>query len=321
MRHALLLSAGLGTRLRPLTLVRAKPALPVAGVPMARRVIAWLAGAGITDVVLNVHYLPETIASVVGDGQDLGVRARYSWEQPIVLGSAGGVRQALDIIGEDSFLVVNSDTLTDLEIEPMVAEHRVSGALVTLAVTPNLEPHRYSGLLLAHDGAVLGVEPRGSSRPSFHFIGVQAVHASVFEGIPKGVAANSVGQIYLDVIAAMPGSIRGYQCQARFWDIGTIEDYWTTCHTFAARESSHAASQAPGFPSRGPVMPGAAFTDARVIDSIVWDHVILGAGCSLTRCIVTDGVRIPPDTRYTDSILLRGQGSEVVAVPFNPDAI
>ena len=89
LTHALLLSAGLGTRLRPLTLVRAKPAIPVAGIPMARRIIGWLAGAGITDVVLNLHHLPETITSVVGDGGDLGVRARYSWEQPRVLGSAG----------------------------------------------------------------------------------------------------------------------------------------------------------------------------------------------------------------------------------------
>ena len=76
VRHALLLSAGLGTRLWPLTRVRAKPAIPVAGTPMVRRIIAWLADADVTDVVLNVHHLPETIAAAVGDGSDLGVRAR-----------------------------------------------------------------------------------------------------------------------------------------------------------------------------------------------------------------------------------------------------
>src|SRR5215471_9714767 len=97
--HALVLTAGLGTRLRPLTLVRAKPAMPVAGEPMVRRIVRWLATAGVSDVVLNLHYLPETIARVVGDGSDLGVRARYSWEQPLVLGSAGGPRLALDIVG------------------------------------------------------------------------------------------------------------------------------------------------------------------------------------------------------------------------------
>jgi len=137
---ALLLAAGLGTRLRPLTVVRAKPAIPVAGQPMATRIIRWLADAGITDVVMNLHARPETIAAIVGDGSALGVRARYSWEQPEVLGSAGGPRQALDIIGDDTFLIVNGDTLTDLPLQPLIHAHAASHALVTMAVIPNPRP-------------------------------------------------------------------------------------------------------------------------------------------------------------------------------------
>ena len=82
MPPALVLTAGLGTRLRPLTLVRAKPAVPIAGEPLVRRIIRWLRATGVSDLVLNLHHLPETIASVVGDGTDLDVRVRYSWEQP-----------------------------------------------------------------------------------------------------------------------------------------------------------------------------------------------------------------------------------------------
>ena len=114
LRHALVLTAGLGTRLRPLTLVRAKPAIPVAGEPLVRRIVRWLAANGVTDVVLNLHYLPATLTAVVGDGSDLGARVRYSWEQPQVLGSAGGPRQALPILGADAFLIVNGDTLSEL---------------------------------------------------------------------------------------------------------------------------------------------------------------------------------------------------------------
>src|SRR5206468_1994480 len=79
IRQAIVLTAGLGTRLQPLTGVRAKPAIPVAGEPMIRRIVRWLASEGVTDLVLNLHHLPETLTSVVGDGADLGVRARYSW--------------------------------------------------------------------------------------------------------------------------------------------------------------------------------------------------------------------------------------------------
>src|SRR5579863_10125505 len=99
---ALVLTAGLGTRLRPLTTVRAKPAIPVAGVPLIRRIVAWLASQRVTHLVLNLHHLPETLTRVVGDGGDLGVRVRYSWEQPRVLGSAGGPRLALPIVGRST---------------------------------------------------------------------------------------------------------------------------------------------------------------------------------------------------------------------------
>ena len=112
---AMILTAGLGTRLRPLTDVRAKPAIPVAGEPMVRRIARWLAAGGVTDIVLNLHHLPETIAAVVGDGSDLSVRVRYSWEQPVLLGAAGGPRHALAIVGADTFLLINGDTLTDLD--------------------------------------------------------------------------------------------------------------------------------------------------------------------------------------------------------------
>ncbi len=162
--HALVLAAGLGTRLRPLTFVRAKPAVPVAGEPIVRRIIAWLARQHVTDLVLNLHHLPETITALVGDGSDLGVRVRYSWEQPEVLGSAGGPRHALPIIGSDTFFIVNGDTMTDLALEPLADAHQKSGALVTMALVPNREPDRYGGVTLTADGSFSGFVGRGRRR-------------------------------------------------------------------------------------------------------------------------------------------------------------
>jgi len=138
--HALVLAAGLGTRLQPLTSVRAKPAIPVAGEPIARRIIRWLVANGVTDVTINLHHLPETITKAVGDGSDLGARARYSWEQPTILGSAGGPRQALDILGVDTFFLINGDTLTDLDLRGLIDAHAESGALVTCRSCPTSNP-------------------------------------------------------------------------------------------------------------------------------------------------------------------------------------
>src|SRR5262249_27860607 len=114
--HALILAAGLGTRLRPLTDARPKPAMPVAGEPLIRRITTWLASGGVSEMVVNLHHRPEPRTAVLGDGCDLGVRVRYSWEQPRVLGSAGGPRLALPLLDVDAFLLVNGDTLTDVDL-------------------------------------------------------------------------------------------------------------------------------------------------------------------------------------------------------------
>ena len=195
--------------------------------PLIRRILTWLAQEGVTDVVVNLHHLPETIAAVVGDGSDLGVRVRYSWEQPVVLGSAGGPRHALPIIGAPTFFIVNGDTLTDLALAPLADAHARSGARVTMALTPNRDPDRYGGVddrrRTRHGIRRAGPKAAGS----YHFIGVQAAEASVFAGLKDGETINSLG-VYDTLIASKPGSIRGHLCDAAFWDIGTPEDYAAT---------------------------------------------------------------------------------------------
>jgi NDP-sugar pyrophosphorylase family protein len=237
MRHALVLAAGLGTRLRPLTDVCAKAAIPVAGEPMIRRIVRWLVSNGVDDVVVNLHYLPLTVTAVLGDGSDLSVRVRYSWEQPQILGSAGGPRLALDIIGEEAFVIVNGDTLTDLNLGALIDAHAASDALVTLALVPNREPHKYGGALLDADDIVTGfVAPGTSASGSFHFIGVQAVRAEAFRRLPPGQPAKTIGGLYDALIGERRGSIRGFVTDATFSDIGTLEDYTNTSAELTRRE-------------------------------------------------------------------------------------
>jgi mannose-1-phosphate guanylyltransferase len=301
-RHALLLTAGLGTRLDPLTRVRAKPAIPVAGEPLVRRIIAWLAKEGVTELVLNLHHLPDTLTSVVGDGSDLSVRVRYSWEQPTVLGSAGGPRQALDILGADTFFIVNGDTLTDVSLRALADEHDRSGALVTLALVPNTAPHRYGGVRLDLDGAVAGFPRRGpDAEGSFHFVGVQIASAAAFASLAPGQPANSVGSLYNALMAQRLGSIRGFVCHAPFWDVGTPDDYLRTSAAFTRGQTVHGQSVK--------IDP-----TSRVTDSILWDDVEVAADCTVERCIVTDGVRVPRGSIYHRAILVRA-GDGVAVTP------
>jgi NDP-sugar pyrophosphorylase family protein len=234
--RALVLAAGLGTRLRPLTDDRAKPALPVAGEPIVRRIIRHLTLHGVTDLVINLHHLPHTLTAIVGDGSDLGATVRYSWE-PRILGSGGGPRQALDIIGDDTFLIANGDTLTDLAIPALMQAHDQSDALVTLAVVPNREPEKYGGVVAHHDGTVTGFVRRGTDLASYHFIGVQIARAEAFRRLPPGQPASSIGGLYDRLIAEQRGAVRVYVADAAFWDIGTIEDYERTSAEFEEREA------------------------------------------------------------------------------------
>ena len=293
MPPALLLTAGLGTRLRPLTLVRAKAAVPIGGEALVRRIVRWLVANGVTDLVLNLHHLPATITAVLGDGSDLGARVRYSWERPIVLGSAGGPKLALPIVGADTFFIVNGDTLADLALAPLLAAHRAGGSLVTLALVPNREHLKYGGVRLDDRGRVTGFVGRGAEAAgSYHFIGVQVAEASAFAATPASEPSSSIGGAYDRLIATRRGTVSGFVCDASFFDIGTIADYWVTSQALAGREA------APGRNVR--VDP-----TARVGQSILWDDVEVGAGATLDDCIVTDGVAVPAGQRHRRTILIR----------------
>ena len=275
-----MLAAGLGTRLRPLTLARAKPALPVAGPSIIERIVRWLAGHGVTDLIVNLHYRPETITALLGDGTGLGTRVRYSWEQP-VLGSAGGPRRAFSLARDERLWLVNGDTLADVPLGEMAEAHRSSDALVTMAVIPNPNPSRYGGVVIDDGAAVTGFSRRGATGPSWHFVGVQIAERPAFERLPDGVPAESVGALYPSLIAERPGSVRAFTCGATFRDIGTPADYLAACLALA---DSPAALRAPG----AHVAAGAS-----VEQSVLWEDVQVGAGARLSECVVMNGARIP----------------------------
>ena len=291
MIPALVLTAGLGTRLRPLSLVRAKAALPVAGAPLVGRILRWLAASGVTDAVLNLHHLPHTITGIVGDGSGAGVRVRYSWEMP-VLGSAGGPRRALSLLppGErgSTVFIVNGDTLTDVDLAALARAHRATGALVTMAVVPNSQPGKYGGVAAGADGVMTGFVARGASQPSFHFVGVQAAEADAFASVPDGVPFE-VRALYPALSAARRDAVRVFPCAAECLDIGTPADYVATTRLLASRE----AGAAPGG-ARTEIHPS-----ARVLDSILWDDVVVERDVELRECIVTDGVRVPAGSAWT----------------------
>ncbi|MGH9310577.1 MAG: sugar phosphate nucleotidyltransferase [Vicinamibacterales bacterium] len=309
--RALILTAGLGTRLRPLSDVRAKAAVPVNGEPMVRRVIAWLVREGLEDLVLNLHHRPASIAAVVGDGADLGARVRYSWESP-VLGSAGGPRRALPLLidsmrgGADAdastFLLVNGDTLTDFPLARLLDTHRSAGALVTMVLIRNPRPDLYGGVIVER-GRVKGFTRRGATRENFHFIGVQAAEERAFSALEDGVPVESVGWLYPQLIEADATAVAAHVVDAPFSDVGTPADYLQTSMDLAATEGDRMVSRTGT----------AIHPTADVQRTAVWDHVTIGAHVTLRDCIVCDAVTIPEGSHYERCAIVKHDGRAPLA--------
>jgi mannose-1-phosphate guanylyltransferase len=278
------LTAGLGTRLQPLTSWRAKPALPVAGATLIERILEGLASQGVRDLVLNLHHLPETITMVLGDGTAHGVRIRYSYEQPL-LGSGGGPRRAFDLVEDDRLWLVNGDTLARVDLDAMAESHAATGALVTMAVIPNPDPAHYSGVLIDGTDAVTGFSRRGSTEASWHFVGTQVAEREAFARVADGVRSESVNGLYPQLIAEKRGAVRVFRTDTPFLDIGTTSDYLDACLTLAGATDAAAL--------RGARTSVAA--DATVQETVLWDDVQVAARARLTRCVVTSGTSIPAD--------------------------
>jgi mannose-1-phosphate guanylyltransferase len=302
---AVILTAGYGTRFRPLSYVRAKPAVPVAGIPLVRRILAYLARAGVSEAVLNLHYRPETITAVVGDASDLGLAVRYSWE-PTLLGSAGGPARALTLLDAPRFFIVNGDTLVDVDLAALAAAHEARRPRVSLALGPNPNPGRYGGVVVDPAGSVLRfVAPGAPESPgSLHFVGVQLVEADVFADVPLDRPTETVRELYPALIRARRDAVASFSTGACFRDIGTPADYLATSLDVAREEGLHTLPL--GRDCR--VSPG-----ARLERTAVWDGVTVGDACDVTGSILADGVAVPDGTHVSGCAVVRAAGRAAVS--------
>lgn len=291
MIPAIVLTAGLATRLRPLSSLVAKAAMPVAGRSLVERILGQLTSAGVTDAVLNLHHLGHTITTLVGDGHHLGLHVRYSWETT-VLGSGGGPARAFRLLDAPRALILNGDTLTDLDLAALTRDHEASGALVTLAVVPNQEPDRYGGIRANGDGVFEGLVKKGDTTPSWHFVGVHVADRAAYDGVAIDTPSESLSGVYAALAARQPGRVRILPVTTSFVDIGTPGDYLDTCLTLATQE-------------RGSTFGSGVTIDrsAVVSHSVLWDGVVVEEDAMVERCILTSGTRVPRGMSLSHSIV------------------
>src|SRR3954453_11467381 len=221
--QALILAGGQGTRLMPLTSNVPKPVVPLVDRPFIAFMLDWLKGHGVDDVVMSLGNLAEGVRAVLGDGQELGLRLRYT-EEPRPLGTGGALKFAEDMLDE-RFLMLNGDVLTDIDVSAQIAAHERSGARATLALYPVEDPTAYGLVRLNADGSVREfVEKPAPDQIDTNNIsaGVYVLEKSVLELLTTGETASIERDVFPELVGR---GLHGHVAQGYWMDIGTPERY------------------------------------------------------------------------------------------------
>jgi mannose-1-phosphate guanylyltransferase len=230
---AMVLCAGLGTRLRPLTAVLPKPAAPVCGAPLIRWTLSLLGNAGVERVVVNTHHLPEAMARAVREtGREIALPVALSHE-PVIAGTGGALREARALLaGSDTLVLVNGDVLFDLDLEAALRAHRSSGALATLVLLPMPAGATHPALELDRGGAVRCLDrgplgkfgPGGEELTPWRFSGVHILSPALLNRIPAAPFEVDVNRdVYPPLMAS--GAVRGHVVDGYWNDLGTPGRY------------------------------------------------------------------------------------------------
>ncbi|ANJ68407.1 hypothetical protein A9404_09620 [Halothiobacillus diazotrophicus] len=219
--RAMILAAGRGERMRPLTDHTPKPLLPVQGKPLIVHHIERLVHCGIQDIVINLNHLAEQIPAVLGDGETWGVRLHYSWENqcPESLETAGGIRHALSLLSEE-FLLVNGDVLTDFPFDTLLTTPLPPTDVFRLALVDNPPHHPRGDFGLSEQGRLTPcANTAGSGSVCLTYAGIGRYRRNLFAPLPEG--RRPLGPLLHDEIAKDRGS--GLHHPGVWLDVGTVE--------------------------------------------------------------------------------------------------
>lgn len=324
---AVVLVGGEGTRLRPLTETIPKPLVPLVDRPSLDHVLDHLGLHGAHEVVLSSSYLESTFHAFI---QARRGNPRIVWiTETEPLGTGGAIVNALGAVGEEPFLALNGDILTDLDLTAMIAFHRERGAIATIALT-HVEDARPYGLVPTEpDGRVLGFREKPAERiPGDINAGTYVLDPSVLRAFPSGVPISIEREIFPRLIAeGLP--VYGFRSDAYWLDLGTPEQYLRAhADLLAGRVAGQPAYPAPYLAERASVHlrarlgrsvavgPGASVgPDAEIDDSVVLEGAVVGDGARVLGSILGPRSRVGAGAVVVDCVLAEGarvhEGAEV----------
>lgn len=308
--RGMVLAAGLGTRLRPLTDEFPKPVVPVLGRPLCSYNMEFLFRAGVTRFVMNLHHHPRIVRQQVSAWAAGKIPVEYTTE-PIILGTAGGIRNASEFLSGGTFVTVNGDTVVRFSFARALAFHRGKKAAATLVLFPD-PARRYTAVRIDGDGRVTGFggNPVKGERAGF-YTGVQLVEPQVLARIPADRPSCLIRDTYAPLVAE-GGPVYGFLTTGLFREFGTPADYLAgtlgvLAERFAAGTLPRAAM--PGVTARPPVYvsPRAKVGRGAVIGpaAVLEDGAEVGEGAEVTRAVIWPKGSVPAKTAVADAVVTR----------------
>jgi len=316
-----ILVGGQGTRLRPLTSNVPKPVVRLVDRPFIAFMLEWLRGHGIDDVIMSCGFLAEGMRSVIGDGSQLGIRLRFV-EEPEPRGTAGALKLAEPMLDE-SFLMLNGDVLTDIDLSAQIAQHRATGARATLALVPVPDPSAYGLVILAQDRSVADF----IEKPSTDIAGEKLISAGAYvlqRDILELVPPDRNVSIEREVWPLLVGNgLYGFPSEGYWLDIGTPARYLQGTFDIIEGNVETAVSERLGgdwlavddrAEVHGRVIPpavierGVRIGEGAHVGSLVVlaEDVSVGAGATVERAVVLEGAEIGAGCELRDCIIAAG---------------
>jgi mannose-1-phosphate guanylyltransferase/mannose-1-phosphate guanylyltransferase/phosphomannomutase len=295
---AMLLAAGLGTRLRPLTYELPKPMVPILGRPVMEHILRLLARHGFDDVIANLHYFPDLIRGRFGDGSGYGLRLAYSFE-PELMGTAGGVRNARAHFGDETFLVISGDALTDIDLTALLKTHREKGGIATLALKRVDDPREFGVVIVADDGRIQGFQEKPDPAEALSDLGncgIYVFEPEIFDYFPEADFVDWAMDVYPKLLE-QDVSFYGHEFPEYWNDVGSLEEYRQG--NFDALAGAVQTDMPAG--TNGRMVPDTAEVEGPVF---IGEGCEIAAGVRLTGPVVIgEGARIGENSALRDTIV------------------
>jgi mannose-1-phosphate guanylyltransferase len=300
---AMVLAAGLGTRLRPITYELPKPMVPVLDRPVMAHILGLLERQGFDEVIANLHHFPDTVRGYFGD------RVEYRYEEEL-LGTAGGVRNVADFFGDDPVVVISGDALTDVDLTALVERHRQAGGIGTLTVKHVEETQEYGVVIHDSDGRIQGFQEKPDPAEALSHLGNCGIYCfspEIFDYFPEEPFADWATDVFP---ALLENDVPFHVHETReYWnDVGSLAELRQgTWDALEGRLGIEVTGEPEGDP---PVWVGQGVdigADVRLMGPVaIGDGCRIGDGAALRDTIVFPGTEVAPGTIAIGAILGRG---------------